>query len=78
MLLMTAYEGKLIGGPHDGDSATASVSRIPVLYQKKIWLDGFGGNAKIELISGDYVWDENKEYFKWELTGGSFTTRNTD
>lgn len=66
------YSGQFIGGPDDGNMVTSSVARIPVEDTTIWYLDGKNGEATIRVVRGEYIWDENKNYFKWFLHGASF------
>lgn len=78
MITLEEYTGLLIGGPKDGTLVTSSEPRIPTSEIVELWLDGSGVGKvpTLERTEGTYIWDAEKMYFKWELKGRGYITRD--
>ena len=71
-MMVAEFTGQLIGGPNDGNLVTSSVARIPYECEDRWWLDGSDSPPTIAVTRGTYIWDEDKNYFKWERHGIGF------
>ncbi len=73
------YAGPLVGGPNDGEFVEATVTRIPITNTSLLWLDGVREDTKVvsKRITGVYIWDSDKQCFKWSMEGIGFNPRGT-
>lgn len=72
---MRVYTGKLVGGPDQGNSVSASVPRIQTKTATEMWLDGEHKPSSIVVEKGSYYWDEATRCFKWHAESVDFYSK---
>lgn len=72
MNAIIAHTGQLIGGPADGVSATCESGKIPTITTTQLILDG---GPKVQVMTGSYIWSEQKKAYLWNLETVTFPER---